>query len=165
MNELHKQGGFSLIEALIALAILAIGVMAVITMLDTSFMAGRISGDYTQCSDVAAYIIDDLRFQLSGSEDIGAVVENKLNTYDNDASGDLVVDTALPSPVNDPGKYSHQLWKNMIEKKLKDGRAVVKIVRNDPNYANMTSVRITIEWSGLGRGMLNRSVIFDTILH
>lgn len=165
MNELHKQSGFSLIEALIALAILAIGVMAVITMLDTSFMAGRISRDYTQCSDVAAYIIDDLRFQLSGSEDIGAVIENKLNTYDNDASGDLVVDTALPSPVSDPGKYSYQLWKNMIEQKLKDGRAVVKIIRNDPNYANMTSVRVTIEWSGLGQGMLNRSVIFDTILH
>lgn len=164
-TRLYTQAGFSLLEALVALGILAFGVMAVITMLDTSFMAGRLSKDYTQCTDLAAYIIEEIRYQVTTSEGIGAVDDAKLATFDNDGTLDIVMDTNLAPPTSDPGKQAFDRWSKLLKERLQGGRGIVRIVRYDPDYSNNPSVRVTIEWPGLGLRMLDRSVSFVTVLH
>lgn len=162
---LKTQKGFSILEALVSLGILAFGVMAVITMLDTSFWAGRLSKDYTQCLDLATYLIEEMRYQVTSEKNIGGVDDNKLNTYDNDGTSDIVMDTDLAPPISDPGKQTFERWSKLLKERFQGGRGVVRIVRYDPDYANNTSVKITIEWPGTGLRMLDKSVSFETVLH
>lgn len=161
MKGRNSQAGFSLIEALISIAIMAIGCLAVITMLDTAFSAGQVSRDYTLGADLAADMVDTIRNQVMTQ--VGAD-PGRLASFDNDGTASLVLDTANATPASDPGKGAYQRWADLIQKNLKNGRGIVTIIQNDASVANNISVSVRVEWSGLRLGLLKRGVTLRTVL-
>jgi type IV pilus modification protein PilV len=161
MNGRSSQAGFSLVEALISIAIMAVGCLAVITMLDTAFSAGQVSRDYTLGADLAADMLDTIRNQVMTQ--IGAD-PGRLESFDNDGTASIILDTANAAPTLDPGKAAYQRWADLIQKNLKNGRGIVTIIENDSSVAKNISVSVRVEWSGLRLGMLKRGVTLRTVL-
>ncbi len=156
-----EQKGFTLVEALLGIFILAFGLMAVVTMVDVAFSAGRLSKNTTTATALAAYMLDRVRMDVVAAKDPLYTDGNKLRTLSNAAGTDLVLDTDSPSPASDPGRAAFTDWKQRIDQSgLTEARGVVTIIRNDPANAKNNTVAVEVSW----RGVLTRSVRLDTTL-
>ena len=98
MNKLSEQGGFTLIEALIAMAVLTIGILALYTMQITAIQSNSTAGQITKAASAAANQV----------EAVFAMDYNDLKDLDNDgtnqdANNDGVDDTGDNFGLGDAG--------------------------------------------------------------
>jgi len=182
IRTLRSSKGFTLLEALFAISILAIGLLAVITMIDASFAAGSLSKNTTRATELASWMVDRIKQDTSLTTQIYTIDGTKLLTYDNDSSTSIVVDTNLAAdPANEPGRTAVRQWRALIQglavpstsnymgantlrgERLPAGRGTVTITPNDLNKAGNHTVIVQVIWQTPG-GALARGVTIESIL-
>ncbi|MDA8098796.1 MAG: type IV pilus modification protein PilV [Nitrospiraceae bacterium] len=163
MRTLRNTRGFSLLEAIIAMSILSFGMMAVVSMIDVSFSAQSLSKNTTRATELAAWMMDRIRYESALKNQIYTTDLDVIKTYKNSGSG-YVIDTNISSdPASDPGLSASKEWRTLIKDPvmgLPQGRGVVTIVPQDANKGGNHSVTVQVFWTTL----LTRSVKMETVL-
>jgi len=179
---LRSNKGFTLMEALFAITILAIGLLAVITMIDASFAAGSLSKNTTRATELASWMVDRIKQDTSLATQIYTIDRTKLLTYDNDSSTAIRIDSSLATdPANEPGRTAVRQWRALIQglavpstsnymgantlrgERLPAGQGIVTITPNDANKAGNHTVIVQVIWRTPG-GALARGVTIESIL-
>jgi len=173
--------GFTLLEVLVAITILAFGLLAVVTMLEVSFSSGTYAKNTTKATELAAWMIDRVRQDSSLITQPYSTNITSLRSYDNDASAALVIDTSLAAdPAREPGLTACQQWRSLLQgaaianymgantlrgDRLPNGRGVMTIVPYDANNGGNHMVTVDVTWSLPGAGLIfRRFVRMETVL-
>lgn len=175
------QRGFTLLETLVAVTILAFGLLAVVTLLDVSFSASTLAKNTTKATELAGWMIDRVRQDSSLTTQPFTVNIQSLRTYDNDATPSVVIDTNIVAdPANEPGRTACQQWRALLAgaaianyigantlrgDRLPLGQGVMTIVPYDANNGGNHSVTVNVSWSLPGaRGIFRKGVQLETVL-
>jgi type IV pilus modification protein PilV len=172
--KIKEQRGFTLLETLISVTILAFGLLAVVTMLDVSLSASTLSRDTTKATELAGWMIDRIRQDSSLATQPYTTSIASLRTYDNDASTSIIIDTnTAADPANEPGRTACQQWRALMQgaaianyigvdqlrgDRLPNGRGVVTIVPYDANNGGNHSVTVNVSW-GMGKTVQMNTVL------
>jgi type IV pilus modification protein PilV len=136
----RNKSGFTLIEGLIAIAILAFGLLAVVTMLDVGFNAGALSKNMTTSTELAAYMMDRIRFESASQTDGLKADRPKLLSFNG-------LDTALAAPATSPANNAFAPWQQLVQQNLRNGQGTVTIVQNpDPALSLHFTVTVQVTW-------------------
>ncbi len=161
------ESGFTILESLIAIMILAFGLMAVVTMIDVSRSTGTLSKNTTKALELATWMMDKIRFETSLTTQTFSTDRTKLLSFDNDGTGNVVLDTnAAADPANEPGKSTCQQWRALLQglavptqgginylganallgNFLSQARGTVSIKTFDPDHGNNHYIVVTVSW-------------------
>jgi len=151
-----RQAGFSLLEGMIAAAILAAGVMALAGMQGVAFTKNGDANELVQVTTLSADIMERIKFN-----------RGRALFYNN-------IDTTLPAtqpPATQPmarGDYAQ--WQTMLtNSRLTNARGTVQVARLDPDPTlnpttlNQFQVIVQINWNTYGLAR-NRRVSFTSVL-
>jgi type IV pilus modification protein PilV len=171
--------GFTLLEALFAIVILMIGLMAVVAMIDVSYSASTLSKSTTKATHLAAWMMDRIKQDTSLATQIYTTNISSLRSFDNDATGAIVIDTdSAAVPALEPGRTACQQWRAMVQgqavpsmlhyldasglpgDRLPMPRGVVTITPYDPLSAGNHTVVVQVTWQGI----LQRGVRLESVL-
>jgi type IV pilus modification protein PilV len=151
-----RQAGFSLIEGMVAAAILAAGVLALAGMQGVAFTKNGDANELTQVTTLNADIMERIKFNRGR-----ALAYNGINTNN----------LATQPPATQPmarGDYTQ--WQTLLTRsRLANAVGTVAVVRLDPDPAlnpttlNQFQVNVLITWNtqGLAR---NRGVTFTSVV-
>ncbi|MEK6744787.1 MAG: type IV pilus modification protein PilV [Nitrospirota bacterium] len=175
----QRQSGFTLLETLIAISILAFGLLAVVTMIDVSFNAGQLSKNTTKATELAGWMMDRIRQDTSLVSQPYTASIISVRTYDNDATTAVALDTdSALDPVNEPGRAAIQQWRALIQgaavagyigadtlrgDRLPRGRGRVTIVPYDVSKGGNHAVTVLVTW-GLPSGIISQGVRLESVL-
>lgn len=183
-SALHKdrQGGFTLLETLFAIMILAFGLLSVITMIDVSYSAGSLAKNTTKATELAGLMMDRIRQDTSLATQPYTASITSIRSYDNDATTSVILDTdSAMDPLNEPGKTALQQWRALIRglavpsvpnymgadqlrgDRLPRGRGQVTIVPYDASKGGNHSVMVLVTWS-LPSGIISQGVRLESVL-
>lgn len=179
INRKNRQGGFTLLETLISVAILAFGLLSVVTMLDVSFAAGALAKNTTKATELAGWMMDRIHQDTSQATQPYTASITSIRTYDNDATAGLVLDTdSATDPLNEPGRTALQQWRSLFQgaaianyigadtlrgDRLPRGRGRVTIIPYDANKGGNHSVTVLVTWS-MPSGIVSQGVRLESIL-
>ena len=139
------EGGFTLLEVLVSIAIIAIGLITLAGMQTRAVTGNREAGDMTVAIQLAEEMAE--RIRVNGRSD--PALYNGLDT--SSCAG-------LPAPASDDCAR----WKSRLEDSnldLRDAVGTVTVTDDSP-ISNTATVRVTVTWGGV----VTRSVTFTTIL-
>lgn len=130
--EISQQRGFSLVEVLIAMTILAVGLLAVASMQTTAMTANTTSRDGTVAVQMAEEMVE--RFRVNA----GSFPERYNLTTSGTGCSALV----------EPAKGDCLQWKSRLEaSSLRSPVGVIAVTLNDP-LANAATATFTVQWGG-----------------
>jgi type IV pilus modification protein PilV len=170
--------GFTLIEALIGLFLLAFGLMAVVTMMDWSFNASTLSKTTTKATHLASWMMDRIKQDTSLVTQVYSTNIASLRSFDNDATTNVVVDTSSAvDPALEPGRTAVREWRALLQglavgapvflgqdtlpgDRLPQARGIVTITPYDPTRAGNHRVVVQVTW----QGVLTRGVRLESVL-
>lgn len=139
---MKKEAGFSLVEVMVSIVLLAIGLIGLLTMLTTAMSANRFSYDGTTGVQLAEYMVDIIR--LNGGNNNG-----RYNGMDTNVS-------ACASDTVDCGP-----WKTaLLNSGMINPRGTVSVSVNTPTDRTDT-VEVQVEWGADGD---RRNTTLRTIL-
>ena len=122
----RNQSGFTLLEVLIALLVLAIGLLGLAALQTTGLRSNQMATSRTHATQLAYDILDRMRANIAGSyiTDIDNVVTNIVKEYE-------VADCSdpLPDPTVSQANEDLNTWCSTIRKMLPSGDASVTQVR------------------------------------
>lgn len=152
-----RQAGFSLIEGMVAAAILAAGVLALAGMQGVAFTKNGDANELTQVTTLNADIMERIKFNRGR-----ALAYNGINTNN----------PATQPPATQPmarGDYAQ--WQTMLTRsRLANAQGLVTVVRLDPDPVlnqttlNQFAVNVRINWTTTGGVARNRTVMFASVL-
>lgn len=139
VNRRRTEGGFSLVEALVALVVLAVGLLGIAALYLDSLRAGRTALLRSQAVTIAADIADRIRSNRN------AVLEYEV------ALGETA--DVVPECENDTGCSAVDLaatditrWKETLELALPEGDGSIDVTAGNPNIYD-----IRVEWAEVGQ--------------
>lgn len=150
----NGQNGFTLLEALVAVTILAFGLMAVVSMINVAYLAAERSRNTTRATELATWMVDQIAFNTSSPLQPYTADANRLTTLDNDASAAIICDTdTAGDPLNEPGKTLCSQWRASIRPAIQNamtalpgGRGIVTIIPNDLQWDGNHRVTVQVFW-------------------
>ena len=131
------QHGFSLVEVLIALAVLSIGLLGLAALQTVSLKAGHDSYQRTQATMLAYDMVDRMRANPL------ALAAGKYNTVavgTNPGSTDCVSTSCTTDQLAD---YDIRSWHSILAAKLSQGQGAITTVTS----AGVSTRTITVSWS------------------
>ncbi len=140
-NIIKKQAGFTLIEVMIALVLLAAGLLALMTMQIVSIKANAFSSEMTYTAMLAQHKLEELKNLPS--------TDTKLQTGNH----------PLTAEAADP-------WYRAQDNKGISYNITHRVWNNSP-AANMTRIQLTIQWIGSAAGQQSTQTYtasFSTVL-
>jgi len=146
MHRLVKKNGFTLIEVLIAVFILAIGLMAMAALLTKVISGNAFSRDGTIAVELAQEMVDRVRTNAGSSPEIYAGIDTSGNC------GGLV----------DPALGDCSQWQARLQSSRLIGAVGTVTVTKDTPINKSATVTVTITWGAITG--LSRRVTFTTIL-
>ena len=169
-----RNAGFTLLEALVAITILAFGLMAIIAMVDVSQNAAALARNTTRATEIATWMIDRVIMETSLDTQPYTTDLTKLRSLDNDPSPAIVCDTAVAAdPANEPGRTICREWRALIRPNLQnaatalpDGRGELRITPEDPAWQSNHTVEVLVSWQTMTNPILpmRRRVLLRTML-
>ena len=151
-----RQAGFSLLEAMIAAAILAAGVLALAGMQGVAFTKNGDANELVQVTTLSADIMERIKFNRGR-----ALAYNGINT------NNPVTQPPATQPMAS-GDYIQ--WRTMItNSRLTNAVGTVAVTRLDPDPAlnattlNRVQVIVAITWNTYGL-IRNRGVTFTSVV-
>jgi type IV pilus modification protein PilV len=150
----RNSSGFTLIEALISIAIFAFGVLAVVTMLDVGFSAGTLAKNTTTATELAASMMDTIQFSARSLTDPLYSDRARLTSFHN-------MNTSAAAPVKLPASSPQVFvaWQTLVQQNLPQGRGLVTVVQNaDASLQEHYTVTVQVFWTTV----LQRSVTFQS---
>ncbi len=177
----QRDSGYSLIEVLIAIAILGVVLLAVVTL----FFMGRsnvYSGrQMTQGVALGTHVMEDISqmtmqdfytaFNIDGTTTLGNVDVDTTRAWPNDLySGAILRQSSNITSTTDPGGYLARWNTEMVNNnKLGQGSISLVMIPTNPNPTSATvsagnntmlRIRVLVRWMEAQRP---RQVIFDTV--
>lgn len=172
----RSEKGFTLLESLVAIVILAFGLMAVVTMMDVSFSATNLSKSTTKATHLASWMMDRIKQDTSLRTQAYSTDITRLRSFDNDASGTIAVDTSVAmDPATEPGRSAVQQWRTLLQggavagyieanrlpgDRLPEAQGRVFITPYKTEHAGNHQVVVQVTWTGI----LTRGVRLETVL-
>lgn len=149
MPNLKSNDGFSLVEVLIAITLLAIGLLAVAGMQTTA-----ISGNsFSQTGTVAVHLAEEMVDRIRSNAGI------RPDRYADVSTSSSVADLALD--LEEPAETDVLDWKARLgSSSLPNATGTITVDPNTP-IGNTATVRVTVSW---GLGGNTRNVTLTTIL-
>lgn len=139
---MKKEAGFSLVEVMVSIVLLAIGLIGLLSMLTTAMSANRFSYDGTTGVQLAEYMVDIIR--LNGGNNNG-----RYDGMDTNVSA-CAIDTVDCLP-----------WKNaLLDSGMINPRGTVNVDVDTPTTRTDT-VEVRVEWGADGE---RRNTTLRTIL-
>ncbi|MEO8464312.1 MAG: type IV pilus modification protein PilV [Gammaproteobacteria bacterium] len=136
----HKQTGFSLIEAMVALVVVSVGMIGIASLYGQGLGASRTALSRTQAVNLAADMADRIRVNRLGGANYGGAAAN--NNCD------------PPGGVNcTPAQMAaHDLWvwTTQVTQQLPNGVGTVVFAGTSP-----PTYTITVTWQETGLGAVN----------
>lgn len=132
MNDMNEKG-FSLVEVLVAITLLAIGLLAVAGMQSTAISGNAFAQSGTAAFSLAQEMVDRVRTNAGTRPD-------RYHDIDTD---DTVKMAALPEPA----KTDAEAWKSRIESRLPQAVGTVTVNVDNP-LTNLATVTVEIQWDG-----------------
>jgi type IV pilus assembly protein PilV len=142
MNRRHHQIGFSMVEVLVALVVLAIGLLGIAALYLNSLQSGRTAIYRTQAVTLAADLADRIRMNRTAQAAYGTLF----------ADAEAVVATCTTTGgCSDADLASTDLanWKAAIAQLLPNGQGQV-VVTPPVNAGDPTNYVITVQWAEVG---------------
>lgn len=142
----QAQRGFTMVEALVALVVLAIGLLGIAALYLDSLRAGRTAIYRTQAVNLAADLADRIRANRQGVVAYTTGFDDAAATYTEDANCDDPAVGCLPA---DLAGTDLARWKTALEQQLPGGQGEVQVTA--PNAAGDPGTYvITVRWSEVG---------------
>lgn len=176
-NSDHR--GFTLIEALIAITILAFGLLAVMTMFDVSLSAGSLAKNTTRATELASWMMDRIRQDTSLATQPYTTSIASLQSYMNVARPPerLFRTDVAADPPAEPGRTTCQQWRALLQgaavdymgantlrgDRLPNGLGEVSIIPYDVNKGGNHTVVVTVTWTVTGM-LFSRGVRLESVL-
>lgn len=140
---MNNDAGFTLVEVMISIVLLAIGLFGLLSMLTTSMASNRFSYDGTVGVQLATYMIDVVR--LNGGNDNGR--------YDGMDTADI---TACDADAVDCGPWRAALLNSGLINPI----GTISVQTNTPT-PRVDTIEIQVEWGPAGE---RRNATLNTIL-
>ena len=172
----RNKKGFTLLEALVGMAILSFGLMAVVTMMDVSFNASTLSKHTTKATHMAAWMMDRIKQDTSLITQVYSTNIASLRSFDNDATAAIYISTKnAADPAAEPGRTAVVEWRALLQGLAVPGHmgqsqlpgdglpqavGVVEIIPYDPNRAGNHTVIVQVNWQSI----LTRGVRLESVL-
>lgn len=153
------QAGFTLIEGMIAAAILTVGLLALAGMQGTALSKNVDANELAQVTTLNAALMERIRFN-----------RGRALAYHNIDTGNAVTQPPSTEPMA-RGDYAQ--WQTLLtSSRMANARGLVSVTRLDPNPTlnpttlNQFLVTIRINWTATGTGGVarNRTVMFAAVL-
>jgi type IV pilus assembly protein PilV len=139
MRRLTRQKGFTLLEVMIALAVFAIGMLAIAMMQDTALNGSASVKQMSAAINLTEEMVERIQFHALSVQNNG-----QYNNYDNLDTQDLGT-----RPTSAPAQGDYDEWqRRLAETGLPGVRGVVTV---DPGYSTGFEVKVTVSWQGLAR--------------
>lgn len=127
-----RQRGFSLLEILVALAVLSIGLLGLAALQTMSMRMGHDSYQRTQATMLAYDIVDRMRANRAG---LTAGLYSNVTFAYNPTAPDCVASACSPTTLAD---YDISTWKTILAAKLSQGEGAIS--------TSGTQRTITVKW-------------------
>ena len=151
-----RQAGFSLIEGMVAAAILAAGVLALAGMQGVAFTKNGDANELVQVTTLNADIMERIKFNRGRALDYQGINTNNPAT--------------LPPATRPMARGDYTQWQTMLTRsRLANAVGTVAVARLDPDPAlnpttlNQFLVTVTINWTTQGL-VRNRTVTFTSVV-
>ena len=131
------QQGFSLVEVLIALAVLSIGLLGLAALQTVSLRVGHDSYQRTQATMLAYDIVDRMR---ANPVALAAGRYNDVTVSTNPTGNDCV---SLSCTTDELANYDIRSWHSILAAKLSQGQGAITTVIS----AGVATRTITVSWS------------------
>ena len=138
----HQQGGFTLVEGMVALVLLAVGMLAIASMQTVALTSNIDANELSVTANLAADMIERIRYNT-----------RNVDTYDNVNTTDG--DTQPPNtPTGRIARGDYEQWRARLDaSRLGSIRGLVDVAPIGPAGLNERLVIVTITWtSNLGYG-------------
>lgn len=142
MKTLHSESGFTMVEVLVALVVLAIGLLGIAALYLSSLQAGRTAIYRTEAVTLAADIADRIRVNRSAQAAYNATFDDKKVAVDECASTGSCTDAELAAT-------DLANWKQAIAERLPEGEGQVAVVA-PVGVDEPASYVVSIRWTELG---------------
>jgi type IV pilus assembly protein PilV len=142
MKRTHPQSGFTIVEVLVALVVLAIGLLGIAALYLNSLQSGRTAIYRTHAINLAADLADRIRMNRTAQAAYGTAFA------DNEAAVGTCITTG---GCSDADLASTDLfnWKAELAEQLPNGQGQVVVVL-PVSAGEPTSYVITVRWNELG---------------
>jgi type IV pilus assembly protein PilV len=137
--------GFSLVEVLIAITVLAIGLLAVAGMQVTAISANSFAQTGTVAIALAEEMVDRVRTHAG-------TTPQTYNGIDTSASI-----TAIQAAYSDSAEADALAWKSRLENELLNSVGTVTVSVDTPT-ANAATITVTVSW-GTGRSLAVTTIL------
>ncbi len=142
MADRRKESGFSMVEVLVALVVLAIGLLGIAALYLNSLQSGRTAIYRTQAITLAADLADRIRMNRTAQAAYGSLF----------ADAEAVVGTcSTTGGCSDADLASTDLanWKTQITQQLPNGEGQV-VVTAPAGAGEPTTYLVTVRWAEVG---------------
>lgn len=158
-TQLKESSGFTLVEVMVASAILLVGVLSLTGMQVVSLTRGVDANELTLATNLAADMIERLRFTGDSNPPITAIY-NGINTT-NAATCNLIAQQQVKGDCTQ--------WQALLGNSILPGvQGIVAVAPSGPPVLNASQVTVTISWTGYrttgAAGSRVKSVAFTTVI-
>ena len=145
--------GFTLVEVLVALVVLAVGMLGVAVLLVEGLQGSRSAVEHTQAVNLAADIAERMRSNRAAAaayDTAEGTPEPRVDAGCEDAAG----------PCDPPAMAGHDLrrWLDDVAKTLPDGQGVVEV---EQRTADSSRGIVTIRWARTGTAPATYALVVD----
>lgn len=148
LNLSLPQGGFTLIEGMIALTVLCVGLLAVTGMQGIALSRNVDANQLSQMTNLAAEMVERIRYNR-----VNAASYHGIDT----------TNTATRPPTSQPqARGDYDQWSARLgQSNLPSVRGQVTVMALAPAALSQNQVTVRVNWIG---GLLNRAVVMSTIV-
>ena len=146
-SRIRQEQGFTLIEAMVSAAILAIGLLSLAAMTTMSFAHNSDGNEVTVATNLAAELVERMQFNR----------RNLVNGYNGinlaSANPALCVQNALTQPV---ARGDCLQWQaRLFASGLVGVQAQVAVAAVGPVGLNQNNINVTVTWTGASRNVIS----------
>lgn len=143
------EGGFTLLEAMIALSILSIGLLATAAMQDMALRGNVDANELGFATSLATEMAERIRYNVKNVTAYGGIDTSNSGTR--------------PASTQPMARGDYDQWQARLAAtaQLRNARGRVTVTASGPTNLNQSLVAVQVTWSGK---VINHSVTLNTVL-
>lgn len=144
-NSIKNQGGFTLLEVLISVAILSVGLLAVTAMQGASFTETVFGSRMSVGTNLTDEMMERMRLKMPG---VSSPAAFQMTDYNGIDTGNAAT---RPPASAWQARGDYDQWAARIQQYLPGGTGRVTVTQPVSNPQSRNDITVTITWPGVGR--------------